>query len=745
MSEKKNWKATQWNYDEIFSASEDMQCFQLSERDRQIILPAIEAAAWKTRYYSPSGGQIIRDLIEQWQSDLYDRLFRFGDCAEKTDGCEAYKPDTPLITYAPNDPFASPNYVAPGFILPAWYKVTTVPPLSGLKPGDVLTDPSRYVNNPFDLGILPPPFNTVSAFLNAGFPRFRVSWYASGASEVEIHLLAFVGAGFAVITVDGGVSPVSVINLANDITDVPTWLEFVTTGSGLYTEVIHEQKVETGGFHHLDVTMLPYPTTSFPWVNAGGGLRSVVICGEGVQGIMPQPMFRFTETCGLEVSVNEGASYQPVPGWDTYAQTCFKGDPGTNGIDGIDGIDGASTELRMSGTWVQWRQSDNNPTWTNLYDTALLGGVSALDDLKKEKCRRIAAGLIRRFWPAYLRFVTTSSTSSLATYRARFQQGWIMQWDASAGTMPIDDPVDYQREVFPWAAAQTWLDWSQALYDVRAGLPAEWNNYFSGDNPKISAMARIARDLYCYMNDELVLSAEPADFTALVAGWKNDADYPIKRIGEFCDSMAYDMRRFHRWEDFNEQVTDVTYPDCTPEPPPPSDTCEDGLYGFDWCIAHDFVHDGDGGFYQRSTSYPVQYGAGIGWLSDPVDGTQARVDIEAQIIANIGRIEVWRWGNNACVDIDHRDECNSFDLNQIYVIKPGNVYELVTASTNTYGSTWSKVPGCQFYVYGWDHNNSTNDPSAIQSVGVNFRWRCAGINSRLSIQRIVIYGYDAFG
>lgn len=43
------------------------------------------------------------------------------------------------------------------------------------------------------------------------------------------------------------------------------------------------------------------------------------------------------------------------------------GADGANGLNGAPGADGVSVELRNHSGWVQWRQEDDDPTWTNLY------------------------------------------------------------------------------------------------------------------------------------------------------------------------------------------------------------------------------------------------------------------------------------------------------------------------------------------------------------------------------------------
>lgn len=52
------------------------------------------------------------------------------------------------------------------------------------------------------------------------------------------------------------------------------------------------------------------------------------------------PLFRFTETCLLQVSLN-GTDYETVTGWAEFGATCFTGAPGAPGSDGAPGTPGA--------------------------------------------------------------------------------------------------------------------------------------------------------------------------------------------------------------------------------------------------------------------------------------------------------------------------------------------------------------------------------------------------------------------
>lgn len=56
-----------------------------------------------------------------------------------------------------------------------------------------------------------------------------------------------------------------------------------------------------------------------------------------------------------------------------------RGADGADGTNGLPGAPGDSVELRVDGGWVQWRQSDDDPTWTNLFEIPAGGGGAPAD------------------------------------------------------------------------------------------------------------------------------------------------------------------------------------------------------------------------------------------------------------------------------------------------------------------------------------------------------------------------------
>ena len=84
--------------------------------------------------------------------------------------------------------------------------------------------------------------------------------------------------------------------------------------------------------------------------------------------------------CKLEVEYNDSGQWVEIGDLSACAVPGPPGDPGPPGQDG------ASAELRVYDGWVQWRQSDDDPTWTNLFEIPQDGppGQPGLDGASAE-------------------------------------------------------------------------------------------------------------------------------------------------------------------------------------------------------------------------------------------------------------------------------------------------------------------------------------------------------------------------
>lgn len=85
--------------------------------------------------------------------------------------------------------------------------------------------------------------------------------------------------------------------------------------------------------------------------------------------------FQFTDTCGLQYSVDGGVTWIDVPGWSTFAPSCFTGPAGPAGPAGTNGTNGVTPELRWSGCVFQVSY-DSGGTWTDVpgFDITTLQG-----------------------------------------------------------------------------------------------------------------------------------------------------------------------------------------------------------------------------------------------------------------------------------------------------------------------------------------------------------------------------------
>lgn len=178
--------------------------------------------------------------------------------------CAEYPASNLRIAYEPNDPFLTPDYTPPTYTLPPWYTNPAIP-LPGVLPGDAMVN---FLGIP---GVADLPNIDIPGLLAAGFPRFRVSGI-EGDKTVELHFVTVPQGGNAIITVDGGIVPVSVVELGADLTAIPAP---ETPGA-----TVEEITVTGTGMHYIDVTFVPIldNEAGLP-IFFGGGLRKVVICG----------------------------------------------------------------------------------------------------------------------------------------------------------------------------------------------------------------------------------------------------------------------------------------------------------------------------------------------------------------------------------------------------------------------------------------------------------------------------------
>lgn len=282
---------------------------------------------------------------------------------ELPEDCVELAPHHPAIEWYPANPFLDPNEKPFGYLAAPFSVVNLQVPgflegianaigfdpayLVGLQNGDVITTLISVPNNPIEV-------------LTDGLPRFII--HVNGTGTVSLSLINIFLGGLAAIgkdthidipglflgTVTGGVQ---LVDLNRDLIAIPP-----------ETSTIIGQQIEftTPGPHFVEVAFIPNLNDATIPVGYGGGLRGVTLCGfEPLEG---NNVIR-VQDCKLQQS-GDGVNWTDV--YDLAS--CLSGE----------GLDGASVELRIHEGYIQWRQDDDSPSWTNLIAlTAITGPQGA--------------------------------------------------------------------------------------------------------------------------------------------------------------------------------------------------------------------------------------------------------------------------------------------------------------------------------------------------------------------------------
>lgn len=264
--------------------------------------------------------------------------------------CVEFLPSSPFITYAPNDPFRTPDYTPAPYVVPPWYTNPGIP-LPGVLPTDAIVNL---------LGIA--AFGDLIGIAETGFPSTRIHF--SGAGEVEIEFVLLPQGGWAWIRLDGAVTGTQFIDLDTiSILGIDLIEDIIGTaleGDFVATQVV-EIDVTTPGAHFIDVTFFPQLSPDV-LIGFGGGIRRVSFCGIDLVGVTQPPMFRVTD-CLLEWRPNDASNWLPlqdltectIPG-ETGPQgpQGEQGIQGPQGIQGIPGIQGEPGRDGRDGIASEW-------------------------------------------------------------------------------------------------------------------------------------------------------------------------------------------------------------------------------------------------------------------------------------------------------------------------------------------------------------------------------------------------------
>lgn len=257
----KNWKAVTMPFEKIAGTSGAVyRRYELSDRTVAMLLSQTAYMHWPSRWDKAEDlTNAQKELIREWAQQAEAELFAICTKEQKA----VYPANDPKITYEPNDPYNTPDLIPEGgYIVPPWYTNPAIP-LPGVEANDAMVN---LLGLPALAGL---PNIDLEGILAAGLPRFRINNLEDG-QKIAIHFVAIPNGGQALVTIDGGVSYVNVVDLNTNLTALPL-PEFPG-------EQIEEVEIAGEGTHFIDVTFIPVVDDELLLpIQFGGGLRKVSI------------------------------------------------------------------------------------------------------------------------------------------------------------------------------------------------------------------------------------------------------------------------------------------------------------------------------------------------------------------------------------------------------------------------------------------------------------------------------------
>jgi len=362
-----------------------------------------------TRWYSweQDEAHTAREIATVWKGVFNDLLDHFYDgCPEDGDcrQCLDFLPEYPIVEYAPNDPFRTPDYTPPGYIIPPWYKNPGVA-LPGVLPTDAMVNLLSLAEIPI-------------AALAEGMPRFSIT--TSGTGEMELEFVKIPQGGYAIIQSDDAV-PVRLVDLhsvsVTDAASLGTLLGILGL-PGDY-DVVQTETIElhfgSSGLHVTNCTFIP-AIGGEVILGFGGGLRRVSLCGLDIPQETPMAEFQVND-CLLQWRPNDSSSWQTL----VDLSTCATGGD-------------ALIQLRQNpdNLCLLEQQLTEGGDWSTAFDYSLCSPGSGVTPEQASLRCRYADGVINEFWVKHARpFFAAISNSRTAedTFEDAYNQakgawGW---------------------------------------------------------------------------------------------------------------------------------------------------------------------------------------------------------------------------------------------------------------------------------------------------------------------------------
>lgn len=233
------------------------------DNHRRAFLGALHTLTWSKNWERDSSHSAA-EVARVWQ-EVYDAVSDALGTEICSGGepapCVSYSSKAGFISYGPNDPRYTPDYVPTGYASPPWYEHTTASGLAyGTFPGDIVTTFERL---PFVL----PGFESPELW-----PWIKVSFHVGpDGGEVEFHLRNVVLGSLFIVTRSDQPLYVSAVDVNKDLPAAIPETE---------ANVIVEMTFESEGDHWVQFNILPNIDVEEIPITYGGGLHHVVLCGD---------------------------------------------------------------------------------------------------------------------------------------------------------------------------------------------------------------------------------------------------------------------------------------------------------------------------------------------------------------------------------------------------------------------------------------------------------------------------------
>lgn len=303
-------KLVEWSFEHVMAQNDDLSCYELSQKDVEILLQIVPQAEWLTRWRGASESDL--DGIQGMVATTVNRLLAPSDSCIDTGDCPTgslgtcYRQDARNETWdlSPNNPYVDletftfwnsqwrtmEQALASEFV-PDWLQQLNdeYGEVLGYRPNDLV---SWFGFNQVGSDALSRIAELLLTFdLESLYPMPTVTWKLRGTGQFEVQFLNFPFGGACILTwdielnreqfldiINGNLTDldnVTVIELGRDAFQFPP--ELVTT---VITEIEFTEDIE----HTVRALFFPRINDSLPFLFPFVGIREIELCGLEILG-----------------------------------------------------------------------------------------------------------------------------------------------------------------------------------------------------------------------------------------------------------------------------------------------------------------------------------------------------------------------------------------------------------------------------------------------------------------------------